>query len=145
MQYIAQDRLWTSRMTVTPKDAPFDHAAWQTMLDAADLPEATAWIGVLLRPDFAARKGHLLMWRREAGGVRTVTRAYDGVATDDVAMLLVVADEAVAQLLTGGLGQIPALVRSGTLHPYMLMTLGGLEEAGLADFVEDMGLVFPKH
>lgn len=145
MQYIAQDCLWTRRMTVTPDDAPFDHAAWQTMLDAADLPDATAWIGVLGRVDFAARHGRLLLWRRDAAGVRITTRAYDGVAGDDVALLLVVADAAVTQLLASGLERIPALVRDGTLHPYMLMTLDGLEDAGLADFVEDMGLVFPKH
>ncbi|MBI1906691.1 MAG: hypothetical protein HYS20_10725 [Rhodocyclales bacterium] len=132
-------------MTVTPDDAPFDHAAWQTMLDAADLPDATAWIGVLGRVDFAARHGRLLLWRRDAAGVRITTRAYDGVAGDDVALLLVVADAAVTQLLASGLERIPALVRDGTLHPYMLMTLDGLEDAGLADFVEDMGLVFPKH
>ena len=132
-------------MTVTPDDTPFDHAAWQSMLEAADLPEATAWIGVLSRADFAARQGQLLVWQRDAAGVQIATRAYDGVAAGDVAMLLVVADEAVAQLLANGLAQVPALVRGGLLHPYMLMTLDGLEDAGLADFVEDMGLVFPKH
>lgn len=145
MQYIAQDCLWTRRMTVTPDDPPFDLAAWQTMLEAADLPEATAWVGVLGRADFATRHGRLLLWRRDATGVRVSSRAYDGVAGDDVAMLLVVADEAVAQLLADGLTRMAALVRDGALHPYMLMTLDGLEDAGLADFVEDMGLVFPKH
>lgn len=132
-------------MTVPPEFNPFDLTAWQTMLEADDLPEATAWIGVLMRADFTARHGCLLLWRRDPAGVQVITRAYDGTGTDDVAMLLVVADEAVTQLLAGGLAQMPTLVRGATLHPYMLMTLDGLEEAGLTDFVEDMGLVFPKH
>jgi len=37
------------------------------------------------------------------------------------------------------------LVRQGKLDPYMLKTMGQLEAAGLADFVEDLGLTFPKH
>jgi hypothetical protein len=37
------------------------------------------------------------------------------------------------------------LIRQGRLHPYMLKTMDELEAAGLAEFVEDLGLVFPKH
>jgi hypothetical protein len=37
------------------------------------------------------------------------------------------------------------LVRQGRLHPYMLKTMDELEAAGLVEFVEDLGLVFPKH
>jgi hypothetical protein len=40
---------------------------------------------------------------------------------------------------------IPLLVRRGKLQPYMLKTMNELEVAGLADFVEDLGLIFPKH
>lgn len=145
MQYIAQDRSWTPHMTATPDHAPFDRSAWQAMLEAAELPEATAWTGLLRRADFGARHGQMMLWRRDASGVQITVRAYDGAAGDDVAMLLVVADEAVAQLLADGLAQLPALVRGGTLHPYMLMTLDGLYDAGLADFVEELGLVFPRH
>ena len=122
-----------------------DRAGWQVMLDREQAPDASACIGVLRRNEFVARQGTLLLWCGNAGGMQAAYREYQGDAGSDVAVLLVVDDDALQALRARGLMSIPALVRAGRLHPYMLKTLDQLESAGLADFVEDMGLTFPKH
>jgi hypothetical protein len=127
------------------EDGFLDRAAWQAMLDREQTPAACACIGVLRRPDFAAKKGTLLVWRGTSETMQAEFRAYQGTVAGDVAVLLVLEEDAVPVLQSQGLAAMPPLVRSGRLHPYMLKTLDGLEEAGLADFVEDMGLTFPKH
>ncbi|MBK7135128.1 MAG: hypothetical protein IPH73_02505 [Rhodocyclales bacterium] len=127
------------------RDGFFNRAGWQSMLDREGMPMSTASIGLLRREDFAARCGTLLLWRRDAEGCRADLREYNGAAGDDVAVLLVADDAALAALREGGLAPLPALVRQGRLHPYMLKTMDELEAAGLVEFVEDLGLVFPKH
>lgn len=129
-------------------DGFLDCKGWQAMLDrecSECIPVAQASIGVLRRTDFAARRGMLLLWQGGADGARASLHEYGGATGADVAMLLVADGEAVRALRDRGLVSIPALVRQGKLHPYMLKTLDELEAVGLADFVEDLGLVFPKH
>lgn len=127
------------------KDGFFNRAGWQAMLDREGMPVSRAAIGLLRREDFAARRGTLLLWRRDAEGSRADLREYNGAAGDDVAVLLVADAEALAALREGGWAPLPALIRQGRLHPYMLKTMDELEAAGLAGFVEDLGLVFPRH
>lgn len=115
------------------------------MLEREQAPEASACIGVLRRHEFAARLGTLLIWRCAAAGLQPDFREYRGATGSDVAVLLVADEEAIQALRARGLASIPSLVRTGRLHPYMLKTMDELEAAGLADFVEDMGLTFPKH
>jgi hypothetical protein len=122
-----------------------DRTGWQTMLAREQAPEASACIGVLRRNEFAARRGTLLFWRFTADGLQVDFQEYRGDLGNDAAVLLVADEEAVDTLRTRGLAAIPSLVRLGRLHPYMLKTMDELEAAGLADFVEDMGLTFPKH
>jgi len=62
-----------------------------------------------------------------------------------VAVLLVADREALTALREDGWSPLQAMIRQGRLHPYMLKTMDELEAAGLAEFVEDLGLVFPKH
>ena len=115
------------------------------MLDQEQTPDASACIGVLRRNEFALRLGTLLVWHSKAAGMQAEFRAYEEKAGNDVAVLLVADEDAVQTLQKQGLAAIPALVRAGRLRPYMLKTMDELESAGLADFVEDMGLTFPKH
>lgn len=125
---------------------PFlDCTSWQAMLDREDLPASDAHVGVLKREAFASRHGKLLVWRGTMDGVRVSLREYSGEPGADVAVLLVADDEAVQALLAEGLPKLPLLVRRGKLHPYMLMAMEQLEDNGLADLVEDLGLAFPKH
>ena len=115
------------------------------MLDREGMPLSSAAIGLLRRADFAARRGTLLLWRSESDGCRAVLREYSGAAGEDVAVLLVADGDALTALREGGWASLPGLIRQGRLHPYMLKTMDELEAAGLAEFVEDLGLVFPKH
>lgn len=126
-------------------DAILDCARWKAMLDREGLAAADASVGVLTKHDFAARHGSVLVWRGTGDGASVALRGYDGEFGDDVAMLLVADRDALAELLADGLAQAAPLVRCGKLHPYMLRTLEALEDAGLSDFVEDFGLVFPRH
>lgn len=125
--------------------AVLDCDAWKAMLDREGVAAAGAYIGIVTREDYAARRGSVLVWRGAGDGARAEIREYDGQLGSDVAMLLVADPEALGALLAGGLAEVPHLVRRGTLHPYMLMTLDDLDAVGLADFVEDFGLVFPRH
>lgn len=122
-----------------------DRAAWQDMLDREQTPETSGCIGLLRRSDFASHQGTLLVWCGKAGGMEADFRAYGGSAGSDVDLLLVADDDALQALRTQGLAALRSMVRTGRLHPYMLRTMDELESAGLADFVEDMGLTFPKH
>ncbi|MDR2239122.1 MAG: hypothetical protein LBE33_01605 [Zoogloeaceae bacterium] len=127
------------------EDEFFNRASWQAMLNREGMPPSSASIGLLRRQDFAARRGTLLLWRSDAAGCRADLREYSGTPGDDVAILLVADDKALATVQEDGWQPLPILIRQGRLHPYMLKTLDELEEAGLAGFVEDLGLVFPKH
>lgn len=123
----------------------YDPACWTRILAAAAWPPAQASIGVLSRTAFKARRGRLLSWRFPATGPQASTADWDGEAPADMAVLLV-ADEAVLHALRGeGLAVLPRLVRRGELHAYVLKTRDALEAAGLDEFVEDLGLAFPRH
>ena len=115
------------------------------MLDREGMPASSAAIGLLRREDFTLRSGTLLLWRRDENGCRVLLREYNGRAGDDVAVLMVADEDALAALRADGWAPLPGLIRQGRLHPYMLKTMDELEAAGLAEFVEDLGLVFPKH
>lgn len=121
---------------------PFlDCALWQQMPDGELAPAPGGCIGLLRRDDFSARSGRLLLLQ----GGEASERAYHGDAGADVAVLLVLSAKAVRTLQAQGFAAVRTLVRRGELHPYMLKTLAQLEEAGLAEFVEDLGLSFPQH
>lgn len=122
-----------------------DCASWQSMLEREGMPASSAAIGLLRREDFGARRGTLLLCGGKNGHGRATLREYSGAAGADVAVLLVGDDAALLALREQGWAPLPGLVRQGRLHPYMLKTMDELEAAGLAEFVEDLGLVFPRH
>lgn len=132
-------------MATAMTDGVLDCAAWKMMLDREDLAAAEASVGVLTKDEFAARTGRVLVWRGTSHGASVDLRDFRGEFDADVAMLLVADCDALSAVLAAGLAEVPLLVRRGKLHPYMLRTLEDLEDAGLADFVEDFGLVFPRH
>lgn len=135
----------------------FDCAAWQAMLDreAADAAcTISGCIGLLRRDDFTRRSGTLLVWSGLSGKgdgkpprtrLTAEIREYRGTPGADVVLLLVADAETLQRLQEEGLPALPTLVRRGKLDPYMLKTMDELEEAGLADLIEDLGLTFPKH
>ncbi|MBV6475916.1 MAG: hypothetical protein MOGDAGHF_01493 [Rhodocyclaceae bacterium] len=126
-------------------DAFFDYHGWQAWLERAGMPPASAAIGLLQREDHSARCGTLLLLSSRAEGCRVALREYNEAPGDDVAVLLVADADSFAMLRGAGLEKLPGLIRQGRLHAFMLKTLDELEAAGLAEFVEDLGLVFPRH
>lgn len=136
-------------MAVETSDLFGDVARWQAMLDAdlggGEAAGLRAGIGVLRQADFDAGCGELLLWQPEADGLRVRCRAYRGTPQADVALLLVAEEAALRTLRDEGMAGVPALVRAGRLRPFVLRTADQLEADGLADFVEDLGLVFPSH
>ena len=127
------------------EDAFLDCASWQAMLNREGMPVSGAAIGLLRRDEFAAHRGTLLLWRSDADGCHADLREYSGHYGDDVAVLLVADAEALPALREGGWAVLPGLIRRGRLSPYILKTMGELEAAGLAEFVEDLELAVPRH
>lgn len=132
-------------MDVTGRNCHLDCELWRRWLERERLPHAQAYVGVVDRADFDARCGRMLVWRSATDGVDVALRDYRVEGDPDIAMLLVLDETGERGLLEDGLEGIGRLVRQGRLHAYMLMTLDRLDDVGLADFVEDLGLVFPKH
>jgi len=127
------------------EDGFLDCARWQAMLVREGMPASSAAIGLLRRDEFAARRGTLLLWRSDAEGCHANLREYSGQYGDDVAVLLVADADALVPLREGGWAVLPGMIRRGRLSPYILKTMGELEAAGLAEFVEDLELAVPRH
>jgi len=131
-----------------PDDHRFlDCSLWQATLEQLSGAGITpgAGIGLLRKESFAAKRGSLLVLRKEASGMRALIREYSGEPGVDVAVLLVVDAAAVETLQTQGMVSARALVRQGSLQPYILKTMDQLEAAGMDDLIEDLGLTFPTH
>lgn len=148
----------SSDMNIPPEDGFFDCAAWQAMLDreatAVTAMAISGCIGLLRRDDFTKRSGSLLVWSGlsvDGGGnqdkarLTAELREYRGAADTDLALLLVADAKTLQRLQAEGLVALSTLVRQGKLDPYMLKTMHQLEQAGLADFIEELGLTFPTH
>ena len=60
-------------------------------------------------------------------------------------MLLVLDESVLDTLCVAGDSSIAALVRRGEIRPFLLHAMEDLESAGLADFIESLGLAFPRH
>ncbi|MFZ5510983.1 MAG: hypothetical protein ACOZCP_13115 [Pseudomonadota bacterium] len=129
--------------------ASVEATVWQDLLQQA----AAAWppvparlsIGFLGRADHGARRGRLLPWPPAEGGGPSRWRDYRGEAEDDLGLLLVLDEAEAVSLCREGLAFLPTMVRRGKALPYVLRSADELEAAGLMEFVEDLGLVFPKH
>lgn len=146
-----------SDMSIPPEDGFFDCAAWQAMLNREAAVAAVTMggcVGLLRRDDFTRRSGTLLVWSgvsANGGGkpdkarLTAEIREYRGATDADLAMLLVADAETLQLLQVEGLTALPTLVRRGKVDPYMLKTMHELEQAGLTDFIENLGLAFPKH
>ncbi len=127
------------------EDGFLDCTGWHAMLNREGMPVSSASIGLLRRDEFAARRGTLLLWQNAGTECRAVLREYNGQCGDDVAVLLVADADALVHLRKGGWAVLPGMIRRGRLSPYILKTMGELEAAGLAEFVEDLELAVPRH
>lgn len=109
---------------------------------AQDRPVA---VGLLQRQDYCAGKGTLLVWELHTDGLHASYRPYSGKNPQDLGLLLVADAADLQRLRSEGLASLALMIRQRRFDPYILKTMDALEEAGLADFVEDLGLNFPIH
>lgn len=126
-----------------------DAASWPKLLAA--LPEiapgvgASATLAFVASEDFASRSGSAWLWRPGTASRQPESQAYAGGSRQDWDMLLVLGESALAMLRAAGDFSIAALVRRGEIRPFLLRDAATLEAAGLADFIESLGLAFPRH
>ena len=102
-------------------------------------------IGLLQREDYRSGKGTMLVWELGAEGMHATCRPYGGKNPQDLGLLFVADADDLATLRSEGLACLASMIRRRRFDPYMLKTMAALEAAGLAEFVEDLGLNFPIH
>ncbi|MBK7764837.1 MAG: hypothetical protein IPI44_01285 [Sulfuritalea sp.] len=130
-----------------------DAASWQKVLAA--LPDiaprvgsgvgAGATVAFVSSEEFVSKSGSVWLWRPGTASRRPESHAYTGSTAQDWGMLLVVSGLALDTLCAEGDTCIGALVRRGEIRPFLLRDAATLEAAGLADFIESLGLAFPRH
>ena len=126
-----------------------DAASWRKVLAA--LPDiapgvgAGATVAFVTSEDFASKGGSAWLWRPGSPSPQPESQAYSGGSAQDWGMLLVVSASALDRLCAAGDSCIAALVQRGEIRPFVLHAMEDLETAGLADFIESLGLVFPRH
>jgi hypothetical protein len=126
-----------------------DAAGWLKVLAA--LPDlvpgvgAGATVAFVSSEDFASKSGSAWLWRPGAASRQPESQPYAGGAAQDWDMLLVASGPALDTLCAEGEACIAALVRRGEIRPFLLRDAASLEALGLGDFVESLGLAFPRH
>ena len=124
-----------------------DAASWQKVLAALPdiAPGAGATVAFVASEDFASNSGSAWLWRPGSASRQPEVQAYSGGSAPDWGMLLVLGESALDTLRAEGDPGIAALVRRGEIRPFLLRDAATLEAAGLADFIESLGLAFPRH
>ena len=132
-----------------PVDAAESLAGWQEWLGtyAAEFEGITPGtrIGFLGRAEMDLGRGSLLVWEAGADGMHADFEAYSGWSACRADVLLIAEPGATAQLRSGPPVTARALVHRGKLRLFMLKGCEAIENAGLADFLEGLGLAHPKH
>lgn len=123
-----------------------DVGRWRTALaDADSLRGAALPVALLRSEDFACGRGTMLLLAGEGASAAPLLAPYDPACHARLGLLLVADEPALAALLEAGAAVLPALVRRGGLRPFVLRPFDELDAAGLAEFVDELGLVFPRH
>lgn len=131
-------------------DAFTDHAGWQALLmrEWALLEPLCvgAAVGFVARASADAGCGEMLVWQRDAQGMRVHPQPFTGFADCPVALLFVAepgALEAVhARLHDNALGALKLELRAGSMLLYVIAAKRRLLDEGYEDFVEALGLAF---
>jgi hypothetical protein len=132
-----------------PVDATASLAGWQEWLGtyAAEFEGIMpgARIGLLGRAEMDLGRGNLLVWEAQADGMRADIEADSGLSASRADVLLIAEAAAPGQLRSGRPATARTLVHRGKLRLFMLNGREAIEEAGLSDFLEALGLAHPKH
>lgn len=137
-------------MPASPKNTPFDRKSWQAWLDRhsgqfAGIASGSR-IGLVRAGDFATGEGPMLVWEASDTGMNAADAAFKGFEdAAGVEVLLVLDAEAEAVLCREGLDGAPHLMSGGHMRLYVLKAREALEESGLDEFLDGLGLMFPRH
>ena len=102
-------------------------------------------VAIVERDTFEAGSGEMLLVDPDGSNPGAWPREYRGVADPALAVLLVASALAVGRLAREGPGILRELIRGAEVDAYLLATEERIEDAGLDDFVADLGLAFPRH
>ena len=124
-----------------------DAAGWPKLLAVLPdlVPGGRATVAFVASEDFASKSGAAWLWRPGGASRHPESQAYTGGVAPDWGMLLVVSGSALDALCANGHFCTAALVRRGEIRPFLLRDAASLEAAGLGDFIDSLGLAFPKH
>lgn len=131
------------------EQGPFDACSWQGWLDRqraqfADIAPGSG-IGLVRTADFSAGAGPMLIWRRAEQGMEAVNAAFGGFDPAQADVLLVMDAQAESALQEEGIEGARRLLAQGHLQIYLLSGGDTLDESGLGEFVDSLGLMFPRH
>lgn len=119
---------------------------WRAIAACFDSPGAEgAALGFVRQSDFDANSGEMVVWTARRHGFEIVQRRYEGTPTPELSLLMVLGPDALAGLREHGPAALSGLVRRGQIRPFVLQPPDALEAAGLEDFIERLGLAFPRH
>lgn len=123
-----------------------DLDGWRDIAARFDSPGAEgAAFGFVLQSDFDANRGEMVVWTARRDGFEIGRQRYESTPAPELSLLMVLGPDALAGLREGGPDALAGLVRKGQVRPFVLQPPEALEAAGLEDFVERLGLAFPRH
>ncbi len=132
----------------TASETFFDHRLWRPILDRENevffglVPGAR--IGLVPHAVAHAERGPMLVWQASTSSVGGAHETFDGFASCDVDIVLVIDDEAIEKLshspAEDSVPELRRLVRRGNVVLYFLKCEGALIEAGFEPFLESLGL-----
>lgn len=123
-------------------------ARWQAILDGesdafAEL-RRDACIALLVRSDFDAGGGQLLLWKVGDKGIAVAVADYAGFPVRGADVLFVAVDAALSEVLAqpagGALSRMRELVRWGEILFFSLKVKSDLLDLGYENFLESLGL-----
>ncbi len=134
----------------TLNDILFDRVAWQTILDTERQVfqplQPGAAIGFLPKWEFERQDGSMMVWVRGSGGMSVEYRPFSGFSEAGVDILFVAEEGAIQQMIAYAGDQpltvIRQQIRHGKILFYALKSNLDLEDLGLADFVDSVGIPF---
>lgn len=137
-------------MRVEESQAWTDLAGWQGLLAREwrlfEPMVEGASIGIVARESTDAGSGGMLVWRREAGGMRVERSVFGGFADCPVGVLFVAEPDALealhARIDDNALGAMKLQLRAGTMLLYVIAPKKKLLDDGYEDFLEALGLAF---
>lgn len=127
-----------------------DPAVWQPVLDQHarffEGLEPGCAAALIPKPDWDARSGTMLEWRRGPSGMQAALKPWSGPAQADVDLLFVGLRDAFARLAAADPGLrfslLKDMLHEGDVMFFVMKTKCHLLDSGWEDFLDTLGLAF---